>query len=204
MPTAWRGEMLSRLSVENGFLRQFRVARRWQEEVDRFVAAHFQGEPTLGLHYRGTDKSLEAERVDYSVVISRLRDCCDRHGLQRVFVATDEHAFLETLRSTPDLPVDIVAQSHVARSTGSKPMHLGHAPRKGSHAAADALVDCLILARCAALLKTWSALSGWSALFAPRIPVEFLNRTHPQGWFFPDNILTNEPPTPRVPLTRRP
>jgi hypothetical protein len=53
----------------------------------------------------------------------------------------------------------------------------------------DAIVNCLLLSRCNALLKTASILSGWSKLFNPRLPVVMLNRPSGEHLWFPERAL---------------
>jgi hypothetical protein len=58
--------------------------------------------------------------------------------------------------------------------------------------ARDAIVNCLILSRCEALLKTASILSAWSKLFNPRLPVVMLNRPPDEHLWFPERVLVGE------------
>ena len=53
-------------------------------------------------------------------------------------------------------------------------------------------MNCLILSRCAALLKTASILSGWSKLFNPALPVVMLNRPPEENLWFPERVLVGE------------
>ena len=61
----------------------------------------------------------------------------------------------------------------------------GDAYRKGF----EALVNCLLLSRCGALLKTASFLSGWAKVFAPGMETLLLNRTHVATTWFPDRDI---------------
>lgn len=53
----------------------------------------------------------------------------------------------------------------------------------------DALVNCLILSRCDALLKTASILSGWSKLFNPQLPVSMMSAPYEEYLWFPERDI---------------
>lgn len=68
---------------------------------------------------------------------------------------------------------------------GNQPIHLnlaGDRNRKGF----EALVNCLLLSRCDALIRSASFLSGWSNVFNPALPVIMLNRPFDAALWFPD------------------
>jgi hypothetical protein len=45
--------------------------------------------------------------------------------------------------------------------------------RKGE----EALINCLLLSRCCALIRTTSFLSAWASIFNPALPIVFAERT---------------------------
>jgi hypothetical protein len=59
--------------------------------------------------------------------------------------------------------------------------------------AREALVNCLLLARCRALIRTASFLSGWASVFNPELSVIMLNRPYQEALWFPDReVLRHE------------
>lgn len=119
---------------------------------------------TLGLHYRGTDKNLATQdtnpvSVDDFLTLAEcvLREHPEWHA---VFIATDEPAMVEQAR---------------LRLAGKRLINLGavrfHKDPEGEPDRADrALLDCLLLSRCATVLKCSSALSGFAKVLNPQLP----------------------------------
>jgi len=107
-----------------------------------------------------------------------------------VFVATDDANFLAYLQSA-SLGPTIVSRDDSFRSRDGSSIH--ESPSTDKYAInRDAIVNCLILSRCDALLKTASILSGWSKLFNPRLPVVMLNKPHDEHLWFPERALVGE------------
>lgn len=151
--------------------RYVRVKPQIVDAVGRFAAAHFTGAFVVGVHYRGTDKRAETPRVPYDRVLDAAAEAVARQrpGACKVFVATDEQAFLEAAaRAFPGM----VASVDALRSHDGSPVHerAGDNYRKG----ADALVDCLLLARCDVLIRTPSNLSLCAGFFNPELPVSLV------------------------------
>jgi hypothetical protein len=122
---------------------------------------------TLGIHYRGTDKNTTAwdsnpvSFQDFTVII---KDMLQRKPtLRRVFLATDEAAFVTYLSSNLDIPV---------ASFGAGRHHLEQKTEEERTTEADrALFDCLALSRCAAVLNTSSALSAFAKVLQPDLEI---------------------------------
>ncbi|HEX3684477.1 MAG TPA: nodulation protein NodZ [Bryobacteraceae bacterium] len=153
-------------------------------KLDRFCGQHFEGKKMLGVHFRGTDKTEEAPRVSWEAmrqtVLNYLNANREVNGL---FVASDEPAFREYIRdSFPDLPV-VGSQSSLA---GNYKADLGVSNyQKGE----EALLDCLLLSRCSALIRTTSFLSAWASIFNPKLPIVVVNRPYPNKLWFPEAAL---------------
>lgn len=160
----------NRLSRQKGgalIARYIRVRAEVRAKVDAFAQAHFAGRYMIGVHYRGTDKIRETPRVSYETV----RAAVEREiaGAQtdkvRIFVATDEQAFLEYFRGVfPHL----VCSCDAIRSVDGRRVHDSDTRnhRKGE----EALVDCLLLSRCDQLVRTESNLGLCAAFFNPHMP----------------------------------
>ncbi len=123
------------------------------------------------MHYRGTDKFVDARRVPYGEMEREVRSRLRPDGESRIFVATDEAAFVTYMRERfPGL----VAARDMFRSLDGSPIDIinddtNH--RKGL----DAVVDCLLLSRTHTLVRTASNLGLFATLFNPRLPVTLLN-----------------------------
>ena len=145
-------------------------------EVDSFVEALLNGHFVVGIHFRGTDKRVEAPVVRYEKVFGNIKDAMQNFGDQRykIFVATDEQGFLESaLTEFGDL---VCYNPEAFRSADGSPVHFaGHSPY---HAGRQALVDCLLLSRTQYLVRTSSNLSRWSGYFNPNLDMLELSTRH--------------------------
>jgi hypothetical protein len=160
-------------------------------EVDGFRGQHFGAGPVLGVHYRGTDKVVESPPVPYDRVKRNIEHYLERYPeTSAVFVATDDARFLEYVRAAP-VGRRIMYRDDSFRSSDGSSIHESATTDK-DRINRDAIVNCLILSRCAALLKTASILSGWSKLFNPALPVVMLNRPPEENLWFPERVLIGE------------
>lgn len=141
--------------------------------ADAYISEQWGNAFVIGIHYRGTDKAEDAPRVPYEKIEAVVRERMSHAGADRcrLFLATDEQAFIdymrprfsgqlryrEMFRSIDGRPIDVVNQDS------------NH--QKGL----DAVVDCLLLSRTHALVRTASNLSLCSTLFNPRLPDTLLN-----------------------------
>lgn len=124
-------------------------------------------EDVLGLHFRGTDKNqmvAETNPISYHDFLVIIKDFLSRRpDLRRIFLATDDRAFHDYLCSNTSL--DVLYLGHV-------PFHKLSGNDDQRHGKADrALLDCLLLSRCRAVLKTCSALSAFSKILEPRLEI---------------------------------
>ena len=133
---------------------------------------YLQGARIIGVHYRGTDKRQDAPRVPYEAVASAVIAQAAREGGDwKLFAASDEQAFVDFMRERFGARV---ACLDMRRSTDGSPIDVvqGDNRRKG----ADAVLDCLLLSRCDALLRTASNLGLCASFFNPRVLVVELSR----------------------------
>ncbi len=174
------------LERANGLLRRYlRVRPSIQHYVDDFVAKHFAAGATLGAHYRGTDKSVEATPVSWESFAAAAERYAARNCLKVIFVASDDPGFSVWMAQRFAGRFEVVAHDDQERSDGSLPIHrtlMGDRHLKGF----EALVNCLLLSRCDTLIRSASFLSGWSSVFNPALPVTMLNRPFESSLWFPD------------------
>lgn len=159
-------------------------------EADRYCAQQWGTRPVLGVHYRGTDKGIEAPPVSFERMIDHVRQAVTLWPeLKTIFVASDEEAFPRALRAA--FPAHrVVFIDGVLRSRNGSAVHRLFEPN-GLRRAREAVFDSLILSRTSLLLKTASMLSGWSAILSPPLPVILVNPPHRQANFFPDSVLSD-------------
>ena len=64
-----------------------------QNKINDFYETNFRRNYVIGVHYRGTDKCLEADIVPYKYVYERLQPIIKDHHNYKIFVATDDYYF---------------------------------------------------------------------------------------------------------------
>lgn len=145
-----------------------------QQKADAFVEEHFKGLHIIGVHYRGTDKDSEAPRVSYETVYDKICEEIAAYGASnyRIFVATDEQAFLNFMLMR--FGEDVIYRDAM-RSLGKEPVHF--ARLDPYEAGEEALLDCLILSRSSVLIRTSSNLSSVSSKMNPNLRVINLSRS---------------------------
>lgn len=166
-----------RLPRERGYeliQKYIKVRPNIQEKIDLFVQKNFEGYNVVGIHYRGTDKVTEAPAVKYQVLIDLINVEIAKDNNVKIFVATDEERFLETMRK--NFHTRIVATDAI-RSLSGRPVHYKtYNDARNYQKGEDAVIDCILLSKCSKLIKTSSNLSTASARFNPFIEVVLLNK----------------------------
>lgn len=163
---------LSRARSHELITKYIKIKPHIQKKVDSFIQENFKGNTVIGIHYRGTDKKIEAHLVNFETIARLLHDEIEHNKTIKIFVATDDENFLNFMYRT--FPGKIVARNSI-RSKNETPVHSDptHNPyQKGE----DALLDCLLLSGCSKLYKTASNLSDVAIKFNPHIPVINLSR----------------------------
>lgn len=184
-----------RLNIAEGhrlFNKYLAVREDIQGHVDAFVGGHFSPGRTLGLHFRGTDKVREATPVSQEACIEVVRRYLDFCGsIDTVFVSSDEQSFVELLQRRMK-SVRVVAHQDTARSRDGRAVHALSVPGDNYAKGFEAIVNCLLLARCNVLMRTASFLSAWSSIFSPSLPVIMLNRPIDSRLWFPDREILHD------------
>lgn len=171
------------------FFRYVRIKPEIIDAVDRFCQAYLVGEFTVGVHYRGTDKVVEAALLAYDAVFSIIDTVLtQRPGVKGLFVASDEQAFIGRVASRfPDL--QITAFDDSVRSRDGRPVHLGQRAPGNYLMGRDALMNSLILSRCGAVVRSTSFLSAWSSIFNPALPVILVNTPYDHKLWYPEREI---------------
>jgi hypothetical protein len=140
--------------------------------VDNYVRQHWRDGRVIGVHYRGTDKEIDARRVPYEEAEQAVREQLEKMPYpMRIYVATDEQAFVDYMRAR--FPGVTLARD-MFRSQDGQPIDVINADsnyQKGL----DAVVDCLLLSRSQSLVRTASNLSLIATFLNPDLPTTLLN-----------------------------
>ncbi|WP_454828467.1 hypothetical protein [Paraburkholderia xenovorans] len=174
-------------SASELFFAHYRPAGHIQDEVDTICRQLEIGMSTLGAHFRGTDKTLEAIPVSWNDFCRHIETTlAENPHLTDIFVSSDEQAFLDFFVAWPfRKPVKVAPAKLLAN--GNTPVHFSGYP--GLEIGREALVSSLLLSRCGYLVKTPSYLSAWSRIFNPSLPVKLVSPPRPDAFWFPDSRL---------------
>ncbi len=154
--------------------RHVRLRPAIQQAVGSYVREHWHDTHVIGVHYRGTDKIADARRVSYDEMETSIRGRIDpvASASWRIFLATDEHGFVEFMRARFG---DRLLVRTMFRSVDGRPIDICNADgnyQKGF----DAVVDCLLLSRTDHVIRTSSNLGLCATLFNPQLTETLLNR----------------------------
>ncbi len=145
------------------------VKKPLQKKIEAFIKNHFQDSFIIGIHYRGTDKISEAPRISYEKVFKEIEKAIKGHDSYKLFVATDEQAFLDAISVRYKGKVIFI---EAIRSTNGKAIHSSQ--KNGYQKGEEAVLDCVLLSKTNLLLRTASCLSACSTFFNPTLPVILL------------------------------
>jgi Nodulation protein Z (NodZ) len=167
--------------------------------VDDFWRNAGANGPVVGVHLRGTDKISEAPRVSWNHCLRVLEIYLREHQtIAGVFAASDEQAFIDFIKSSvKDVPV--YSREDHYRSADGRPVHTSMRESGGYEKGEDALVNALLLAKCATLIRTTSLLSAWASLFNPKLKVILLNKPYRNKLWYPENEILRRRDTEYLP-----
>jgi hypothetical protein len=193
-------QQLSLAQASALFREAYRPAADVQANVDALARQLGISSSTLAVHYRGTDKIHEAGRIPWQQLSEAVEHVAERNpALTEIFLASDDVAFIDFFRNHPfRLPVILAPAAYMPR--GDAPVHFSGHP--GLEIGREALVTCLLLARCGYLVKTPSYLSGWAKIFTPLLPVWLISPPLGLG-YFPDRVLWVDQAAGRMKATPR-
>lgn len=129
-------------------------------EVNDFIKKKFGDSFVIGLHYRGTDKGIEADKVPYETVETALENEIKKlpNDNYKIFVATDEEALLQYICKKYGDKVCFFEQAF--RSKNGEAIHFKNDDRflHGKYA----ILDSILLSKTNTLIRTSSNLSLFS------------------------------------------
>ncbi len=174
-------------SASELFLSHYRPAAHIADEVSAICKRLEIGKSTLGVHFRGTDKKLEAVPVSWKTFCQLVESTlAENPHLTSIFVSSDEQAFIDFFVAWPFIaPVKVAPAKLLAN--GSMPIHFSGYP--GLEIGREALVSSLLLSNCGFLVKTPSYLSAWAKIFNPSLSVKLSSPPRPDAFWFPDSRL---------------
>lgn len=147
----------------------------------------------IAVHWRGTDKFLEADPVQARNIVDILEKVVPTLNPppKSIYLASDEEELILALKQEikSRLPwIRSVSRQAISRSTDGTPLHLqpGLTGEQRVQLGKEALIDCLIMARSRALVRTSSFLSAWCLIWNPVLPVYMVNSPKPGRTWFPD------------------
>ena len=145
-------------------------------EIETFQETYFEGKDVLGIHYRGTDKYLEAESISYADVmdIVQLEIKSSKNAIDAIFVSTDEQAFIEYISKESIIPV--IYREDSSRSTDGEIIHRGSEVSDLKAIQKDAMVNMMLLAKCNFLIKSSSCLSDCSLIFNEYLDFKYITQ----------------------------
>jgi hypothetical protein len=150
------------------------------ESIVRRLLAENGGPFVLAVHYRGTDKALEAAPVEYEDVFEACRMVLAKRPTQRVFLATDEARFSHAIRKA--FPrVHFLSYNSNLSTSFSGPRHFSS--MSPADKSTEALVNMKLLSCAEHLIRTSSYLSAVSCILNDRIRVLTLGSLDKQSLF---------------------
>lgn len=170
-----KGAMASKFDNCKMIQKYFRLKPEIENEVNEFVATHFNGYYVIGIHHRGTDKVIEHPLVPYDKTINALTGVINYlQGIGiyqiKIYVASDDQNFLDTVKQKVSFPI---IYNQFARSTSAISLHdyAGNFYSNNYQKGKEALLDCLLLSKCNFLIYPGtSSLSDFATYLNPELP----------------------------------
>jgi hypothetical protein len=185
-------QLLTIKTANRLFNKYLKIKNDILEEVINFAKDHFEGN-ILGLHYRGTDKSGEAPKVEldyvYEIILGTIKNSTVKYSV--LFISSDENACIEFFK-IKKVPLKIIWRNDIYRSTDGNQFHR-NTLNNMTIINREALINCLLLSKCHLLIKTASILSDCCKIFNPDLEMIILNAPHSSKltWWPASELNTN-------------
>jgi hypothetical protein len=172
------------------FNKHYAVRPRFMDEARTFLDSG--ASEVLGVHFRGSDKRMEAPRIAWDRIAATVDSSLDRRGTDSIFVATDELSFLRFMEQRYG-GAKVRALDCRYLSDGPVPAHFQ--PGDGFEKGREALVTMLILSMCKLCVRVPSNLSAFSKILNPALPMVTLGEPYPPIPF-PENEILSQAAAP--------
>jgi len=183
--------VFSELSLQDAhdlFNKSLRFRSELLEEAAEFCRAKGIGPDTIAVHYRGTDKRLEATVTKWSDLADSVAACLALKK-SNIFVATDEPEFLDFMRAR--FGAENVTDLDCQEIYSGRPAHI--AAGNPDVKAREAIQTILVLSRCGVLIRTRSHLSSWAKILNPALPTIVFGEMLPGDQMrFPEHLIKTE------------
>lgn len=177
------------LSLEHAaklFMENIEIRPEINAQVDEYCIKNFLGKKILGVHFRGTDKTVEAPRVTWDYCRKTISNYLDTHpDTDALFLASDESPFIQYIKEC-FTEITVLFHDDHYRSDGDTPVHSLDSGGDPYLKGIDALINSLLLSKCSTVIRSSSFLSAWSSIFNPALPIVLLNRPHEDALWFPE------------------
>lgn len=148
------------------FFRHYRIRPCFQEEANASIDGCIARK--IGVHFRGSDKRLEAERVDWLDITSLIESCMEAYHSDELFVASDELGFIDYLRRRyGKRRVSALECKYLSNGVNGAHLLSGDGFEKGR----EALLTIMLLGMCKVCIRGASHLSAWAKIFNPDLSV---------------------------------
>lgn len=165
----------------------FQLLPNIKQDVDDFVHSNLNGNKTLAVHYRGTDKSIEARRTAERDVVERVTHLVRKENYNQVYVCTDEEKAMQYFESNISAIGIPVIKSNSFRVTEGVHTHAIFSINRDSYMKGinersmvggiekkltnykkgyDVIFDAYTMAQCQGLLRGRSNVSDWAHLLS--------------------------------------
>ncbi len=152
------------------FNTHFRIKPEFTEEAKAFQLENLGN--AIGVHFRGSDKRFEAQRVGWDSVVKIVDECLDSSVQSRLFVATDEVEFMNYMRTRYGSRISALDCRHLSQGGVGAHFVGGSGFEKGR----EALLTILLLSMCKLCIRGPSHLSAWAKILNPALPIVMTGR----------------------------
>ncbi len=164
-PSGYAFSLTEAPELQDVYRSYVRIQASIGEFVDHFEAENFAGARVLGIHFRGQDQRtapLHPLPATPRQMITRARQLLSQGGYEKVFVATEEQAYLSLLKRAFG---SRVIHTHRFRTTDVDPYQMYPRPNHKYLLGLEVLRDALLLGRCNALLCASSNVSEFAQFY---------------------------------------
>ncbi|WP_354168119.1 MULTISPECIES: hypothetical protein [unclassified Bradyrhizobium] len=181
------------LSIEEAhrtFFKYYQFNPKIEKVVDDFLQREKITQFDVSIHYRGTDKKLEASSASFESVAQKLKGLKALSGdVRHIFLATDSAEFEQYIR--PQFPEMRFFSFQLSEAAPiGVPRHFSDI--NADLKATEALANMLLLGKARFCIRTVSYMSAWAKIFNPALKVATLNKLIDQSISFPERQIITE------------